>query len=468
MKKTQRHSSVNFRNSRQVKKPNSSKKKRKLTKRYCGFTILFLIALSLFILFWFRQSHFGNHTTIDGVDCSWLTPKQAYHKLNEHLQDKKISFLFVDTQYDFPGSSFNLKLPSTLELEVFLAKQKKEKKFDFSPTLFEVDESKLTATLKSIPNLDTASMTHAQNASVVVENDLLTILPEVPGNYIDFDRAYHLALYSLRFGSNTIDFCTITDYVANITSFDLQEKVTAINQILETSISFTVPDGSTLTLDKSIMKDWIFVTSKGNYGINIDDNLPIFLEQLSEKCADSITPFEFTGTNAEPVTISAHNLSLDKEAEIALIKSELGTATSHTHTPIFEAPIGNTYVEIDISRQHIWMYVDGKCIVDSDCVTGNSGVHDTPEGYFFLTYKTTNAVLRGYNDNGSKYASPVSYWMPFNGGIGLHDASWRDSFGGSIYLGNGSHGCVNLPKETAQKIYQNIDKTMPIIVYSSK
>ena len=151
-----------------------------------------------------------------------------------------------------------------------------------------------------------------------------------------------------------------------------------------------------------------------------------------------------------------------------LIKSELGSATSYTHAPIFSAPIGTSYIEIDITRQHIWMYLDGECIVDSACVTGNSGIHDTPEGYFFLTYKTTNAVLRGYNDNGSKYASPVSYWMPFNGGIGLHDASWRDTFGGSIYLGNGSHGCVNLPKETAQKIYQHIDKTIPIIVYSSK
>lgn len=467
MKKTQRHPSVNSRNLRQVKKRKPLKRRKKFTKVYVSFAILLVVLLSLFALSLFRKSHFRSNTTIDGVDCSWLTLEQAYNKLNEQLESKNISFLFLDTQYDFWGSSFDLKLPSTAELESFLAEQKTKRKFDFSSTLFSLDESKLNAILKSIPNLDTANMIHSQEAYIVIEDDLLTIIPEVLGNYIDFNEAYGLALSSLQSGSSVIDFRSITDYVATTNSFDLQEQVTAINQILKTSISFILSDSSILTLDKSIMKDWIVVDAEGHYGIDIDGNLPIFLEQLSQECANSTVQFEFTGTNVEPVMVPAKNLLLDKMAEMELIKSELGSATSYTHTPIFSAPVGDSYVEVDISRQHIWMYVNGKCVVDSDCVTGNAGIHDTPEGYFFLTYKTTNAVLRGYNDNGSKYASPVSYWMPFNGGIGLHDASWRDSFGGSIYLGNGSHGCVNLPKETAQKIYQNIDKTMPIIVYSS-
>lgn len=87
--------------------------------------------------------------------------------------------------------------------------------------------------------------------------------------------------------------------------------------------------------------------------------------------------------------------------------------------------------------------------------------------YFFLTGKTRNAILRGWNDNGTRYASPVSFWMPFDGGIGLHDASWRTTFGGEIYIGNGSHGCVNLPKAAAEEIYNNITFDMPIIVYDS-
>lgn len=123
--------------------------------------------------------------------------------------------------------------------------------------------------------------------------------------------------------------------------------------------------------------------------------------------------------------------------------------------------IEDTYIEISIEEQKIWMYIDGELIVESDIVTGNiAKKHFTRKGVFNLTYKTKNATLRGPG-----YASFVYYWMPFDGGIGLHDATWRDEFGGDIYLTDGSHGCVNLPKETAKTIYENITKEMPIIVW---
>ena len=126
-----------------------------------------------------------------------------------------------------------------------------------------------------------------------------------------------------------------------------------------------------------------------------------------------------------------------------------------------------SYVEIDTTRQNVWMYVNGDCIVDTPCVTGNYPNRHTPSGIFFLTYKAENTYLKGTNDDGSKYSSHVNYWLPFNGGIGLHDATWRKKFGGTIYKGNGSHGCVNLPLSAAATIYENIDSTMPIIVYRS-
>lgn len=106
------------------------------------------------------------------------------------------------------------------------------------------------------------------------------------------------------------------------------------------------------------------------------------------------------------------------------------------------------------------MYYMGECIVDTPCVTGSVITHnETPPGLFYLSYKTRNATLMNN--------SFVKYWMPFNGDIGLHDASWRNTFGGEIYKTNGSHGCVNLPEEAAQIIYEHIDTSMPIIVYAS-
>ena len=66
---------------------------------------------------------------------------------------------------------------------------------------------------------------------------------------------------------------------------------------------------------------------------------------------------------------------------------------------------------------------------------------------------------------GEDYETPVTFWMPFNGGIGLHDATWRGRFGGSIYRGNGSHGCVNLPYSAAEKIFKSLSPGEPVVVY---
>ena len=60
----------------------------------------------------------------------------------------------------------------------------------------------------------------------------------------------------------------------------------------------------------------------------------------------------------------------------------------------------------------------------------------------------------------------VTYWMAFEGnGIGFHDATWQDSFGGDTYLDNGSHGCVNLPLSFAEELYSSVYLYMPVYVY---
>ena len=123
---------------------------------------------------------------------------------------------------------------------------------------------------------------------------------------------------------------------------------------------------------------------------------------------------------------------------------------------------GNSYVEVSISSQHLWLYIDGSLITEGDVVTGNvSAGTPTFRGVYSIYYKQKDAVLRG-----DGYATPVKYWMPFNNGIGLHDADgWRGAYGGSIYLSNGSHGCVNCPNSLAQRLYNNVYAGMPVIVY---
>ena len=66
-------------------------------------------------------------------------------------------------------------------------------------------------------------------------------------------------------------------------------------------------------------------------------------------------------------------------------------------------------------------------------------------------------------DGTYEYESHVDYWMPFNGGIGFHDASWRNKFGGTIYQTSGSHGCVNLPPASVPAFYDMLYKGIPVI-----
>lgn len=64
------------------------------------------------------------------------------------------------------------------------------------------------------------------------------------------------------------------------------------------------------------------------------------------------------------------------------------------------------------------------------------------------------------------YTSHVDYWLPFiQIGVGIHDSSWRGSYGGGIFTYDGSHGCVNTPRSAVQKIYNNIESTYPVVVH---
>lgn len=128
---------------------------------------------------------------------------------------------------------------------------------------------------------------------------------------------------------------------------------------------------------------------------------------------------------------------------------------------------GEYIIEVDINDQHVWVYTrDGEVIMDSDCVTGKHGRHDTPTGIYTISQMSRNYTMHGTNDNGSSYASFCHNFMRItDGGIALHDASWRSEFGGDIYINNGSHGCINLPTQFANDLYNIVDKGTLVIVH---
>lgn len=130
--------------------------------------------------------------------------------------------------------------------------------------------------------------------------------------------------------------------------------------------------------------------------------------------------------------------------------------------------IGQNYVVVSIKNQELWVVRKGKVAVHlNDVVTGTEDKGNaTPKGVWYIMYKESPSVLRGYNDDGSKYASKVQYWMPFTlSGCGLHDASWRSDWSKSAYLTGGSHGCVNIRPAEIRSVWNNVLTNDAVIVY---
>ena len=166
------------------------------------------------------------------------------------------------------------------------------------------------------------------------------------------------------------------------------------------------------------------------------------------------------------VQVGVDGLAIDQDGLTAAITAAVNSQTPLTFT-ITAGPIPfktistnlvsldlGSYVEVNLSTQHLWVWQDHNVIYESPVTSGATGAGlGTVTGLFSIYYKTTNTHLVGYQ-YGYNYDVPVKYWMPFYSGYGLHDAVWRNgNFGGQDYYYGGSHGCVNLPDATAEFIY---------------
>ena len=202
------------------------------------------------------------------------------------------------------------------------------------------------------------------------------------------------------------------------------------------------------------------------------DTIAEYFAALAEKYDTYGKDREFKTHGGDTITVSGGNYGwqLDQEASAtALIEfltagedGEFALVWTKEAASFGDTDIGTSYMEVDLDKQKVYQYIDGECVVETDCVSGKAIDSDrlTPDGTYSIVYRKSPAVLKG-----ADYESPVTYWMPFNGGIGFHDATWRSKFGGEIYLTGGSHGCVNLPLSAAKKIYANVYSGMPVVVY---
>lgn len=231
-------------------------------------------------------------------------------------------------------------------------------------------------------------------------------------------------------------------------------------------------------IDANVVADWMALDEEGKI-IFGDNNAPMLDEtMIAEYVAYLSATYntvgierEFKATRGELVTVSGggYGNELDEKAEYefllnAFLNREGGIRIPQYTSEAWEKgsdDIGDTYIEVDMGNQHMYYYVDGELVIDTPVVTGNtSRKWGTPAKVCFVYFKQKNRVLRGAN-----YATPVKYWMAVDGHIGIHDATWRDEFGGEIYKTNGSHGCINTPLEIMTELYDMVELGTPVILF---
>ncbi len=137
-----------------------------------------------------------------------------------------------------------------------------------------------------------------------------------------------------------------------------------------------------------------------------------------------------------------------------------------TNTAFGSAAPTGTWVEICTETQMMFMYVNNKMYVKTPVVTGMYNSQDTTPGYHTVISRGSPTRLAG-SAGGHSWDVAVQYWMGFTGdGQGIHDSSWRTSgYGGTIYMGDGSNGCVNTPYDAVAKMYPKSYIGMPVIVF---
>ena len=231
-------------------------------------------------------------------------------------------------------------------------------------------------------------------------------------------------------------------------------------------------DDSVETLDGAEISGWLTTLSDGSVSVN-EASAKEYVASLASRYDTFGRNRSFRTHSGEQITVSGGDYGywMDRVSTRQELISQILTGESAELTPVYYSTaesydvnnIGSSYVEVNIGEQHLWVYKDGQQVNETDFVSGGlfKG-NGTPEGTYAITYKERDATLVGEG-----YQSAVKYWMPFNGNIGLHDASWRDAFGGHIYYFSGSHGCVNLPPAKAAQIYDQVEKGEAVVVYGS-
>ena len=340
------------------------------------------------------------------------------------------------------------------------------------------DEAALRALLENMAFVKNASPTSDAYITPYEEGKAFSIVPEVQGTEIDMDKLMAAVKEALNSQTQLLKVENLDCYkTVQITSdnADLNQMCANLNRYKDINITYVFGDQQEILPGLEAVK-WIDGVSGSAIQVN-QQKVAEYVKYLADKYDTYGKPHTFTSTSGRQVSVNGdYGWQINQAEEAVALTRMVQNGTNQTREPAYSRTaasrtgndFGTTYVEVDMGLQHIYMYENGTLIAEAPIVTGNvSRGWTTPEGLYTLYYKERDRVLRGPKraDGTYSYESPVSYWMPFNGGIGLHDANWRGKFGGEIYKNNGSHGCINIPPKTAAVIFEHAYKGIPILCF---
>ena len=444
---------------------------------------------------YYFSDKFFHGTTINNIPCDELTADQAEALIRGEVEDYRIALSFRgDITDTLEGNDIHYAYVSDGHVAEIQREQNPFLWFKGYFQTFEYEvaenisfsEEELKENLMSLEAMKSENMEAPVNAYSTFQNGHFEIIPEVEGTTIDTDKMFEAVKLAVSESKTDLSAEECDVYVQPEIRQDneaLVADVEDLNSVMTASIIYQLPSGEEV-LNGNILREWLTKGEDGHYVKDeavIKEKVTEYVNDLADRIDTVGKERPFTTTSGKEITVGGgtYGWKINRTKEIAELLKNIMNNEQLAREPEYSSRevttenqgFGDTYVEIDLSDQKVYYYENGEVVVEADCVSGKmTRSRYTPEGIFTLTFKQKNRTLRGraLGDGTYEYESFVNFWMPFNGGIGLHDAPWRGSFGGDIYIYSGSHGCINLPYKKAQAIYERITKDVPILCFYSE